>query len=342
MFCSSCEDLLCQNGETQFLPQFFDKLYNIADLKDSTISGSTIPDNNLPQEDTKDVTSHVASNSSSSASSNIPSDLLADHNQNPEVSGSITSSEPLHLSHSKDIVYDRWLYMFCIGVIFRGIAYMSRKSYVNSNELYNLFVKCRECLLKAPHIDDVENLPMVEILISPSSPNPGDEKHGFIHSAMRMLYQFTIGITDLQNGVFSFPQEAHLIVLAQIGIINILVKLPPSHGIPAPPGCVIDSSKSAHVYRVLASEERRSLCYEGIWEVIHSTAQELLEAWWLKPKEFCPQETLKPPDDAMDLYDIEASGFTDFRASEGKILAAHTTKQSSAYNIRFFARGFSS
>ena len=327
MFCSSCEDLLSQNGETQFLPNFFDKLYDVADLKDETVSGQTTTSNNASQ----DGASHITSDSINSVPGNTPAGALANDNLNPNVdvlsstnSLSSESSEPLHLSQSKDIVYDRWLYMFCIGVIFRGIAYISKKSYVNSNELYNLFVKYRECLLKAPHIDGIENLPEIEILISPSTPNPGDEKYGFIHLAVRMLYQFTIGITDLQNGVFSFPQKAHFL-LAQIGIINILVKLPPSHDIPAQPGCIIDVSKG--VYHIPASEERRSLCYQGIWEVIHSTAQDLLEAWWQRPQQFCPQETHEPPDNAnrqcnQCLHNIEGSGFMDFHALGRKILAA--------------------
>lgn len=337
MFCSSCEDLLSQNGETQFLPKFFDKLYDVADLKDTTISGPATTGDDVSQYGLKDDA--ITSNSTPSS---IPADSFSNDNLNPAIkvdtSTSVALSEPLHLSQSKDVVYDRWLYMFCVGVIFRGIAYMSRKSYVNTTDLYNLFVKCRECLLKAPHIDNVENLPVVEIIISPSSPNPGDEKHGFIHSAMRMLYQFTIGITDLQNGVFSFPQKVHF-VLAQVGIINILVKLPPSCNIPTSPGCVIDSSEGAHVYHIPASEERHSLCYQGIWEVIYSTAQELLEAWWQRPKQFCPQETHKPPDDVMDLYDIEASGFTDFHALGGKILAAQPSSLQPT-TLDFLPEGF--
>lgn len=333
MFCSSCEDLFSQNGESQFLPKFFDKLYNVADLKDRTVSGQTIRGNNPSQ----DGASHITSDSIDSASGDIPADSLTNDYTSMNMSSS-ASFEPLHLSQSKDIVYDRWLYMFCIGVIFRGIAYISKKSYINNNELYDLFVKCRECLLKAPYIDDVENLPVVEILICPSTPNPGDEKHGFIHSAMRMLYQFTIGVTDLQNGVFSFPQKAYFL-LAQVGIINILVKLPPSHDIPAPPGCIIDATKGLHVYRVPASEERRSLCYQGVWEVIYSTAQDLLEAWWQRPKQFYPQETHKPPDDAMDLYNIEASGFTDFHALDGKILAAQPSSLQPT-TLDFLPEGF--
>ena len=326
MFCPSCEDLFSQNGESQFLPKFFDKLYDIGDLKDPPNSKPT-----TSADSQDDITGGAHCIASDSTSNDFPPNLLAGDRQNGsntlmDVSSmsssmNITSLEPLHLSQSKDIVYDRWLYLFCIGVVFRGIAYISKKSYVNNNELYDLFVKCRECLLKAPNIDDVENLPVVEILISPSMPSPGDERHGFIHSAMRMLYQFTIGITTLQNGVFSFPQEAHF-VLAQVGIINILVKLPPSHDVPATPNCIINSSKGVHVYHVPASKERRSLCYQGVWEVIHATAQELLEAWWQRPKQFCPQDKNKPPDDVMDLYNIEASGFTDLHLLEG-ILPAH-------------------
>ena len=331
MFCSSCEDVLSQNGETQFLPKFFDKLYDAADLKETTISGPASTGNNATQDGVNVVPSNSASDSINPAPESNATESLGSHDQNPTTAVNVSnvasaisvasSNEPLHFSQSKDIVYDRWLYLFCIGIVFRGIVYMSRKSYVNSNELYDLLVKCRECLLKAPHIDDVESLPVVEILISPSSPNPGDEKHGFIHSAMRMLYQFAIGITNLQTGVFSFPQKVHF-VLAQIGIINILVKLPPSYDIPAQPECVISSAEGVHVYHVPASEERRSLFYEGIWEVIQSTAQELMEAWWQRSTQLYPQETHEPPDDVMDLYNIEASGFTDLNDLDGKILAA--------------------
>ena len=345
MFCSSCEDLLSQNGETQFLPMFFDKLYDVADLKETSTSGPVTTVNNNPsQHSLKD---DATPSSVNNTSGNIAADSLASVNPDPTVklgtssasiSTSVASSEPHHLSQSKNIVYDRWLYLFCVGVVFRGIAYISRKSYVNSNELYDLFVKCRECLLKAPHIDNVANLPTVEILISPSLPNVGDEKHGFIHLAMRMLYQFTIGVTDLQNGTFSFPQKAHF-VLAQVGIINILVKLSPSRDIPAPPGCVISSSEGVQVYHVPASEERYSLCYQGIWEVIHSTAQELMEAWWQRPKQFCPQETHGPPDDVMDLYNIEGSGFTDLHALDGKILAAQPSSLQPT-TLDFLPEGF--
>ena len=330
MFCSSCEDLLSQNGETQFLPMFFDKLYDAADLKETTSAPATT--GNITTQDGLNV---VQSNGVSNSINPAPKSNAAESHNNRDQNTAIaedasnlakatsvaSSTEPLHFSQSKDMIYDRWLYLFCVGIVFRGITYMSRKSYVNSNELYDLFVKCRECLLKAPHIDEIDNLPIVEILISPSSPNPGDEKHGFIHSAMRMLYQFAIGITNLQNGVFTFPQKVHF-VLAQIGIINILVKLPPSHDIPAPPECVISATEGDHVYHVPASEERRSLLYEGIWEVIHSTAQELMEAWWQRSTQLYSQETHEPPGDMMDLYNIEASGFTDLNVSDGKILAA--------------------
>ena len=330
MFCSSCEDLLSQNGETQFLPMFFDKLYDAADLKETTSAPATT--GNITTQDGLNV---VQSNGVSNSINPAPKSNAAESHNNRDQNTAIaedasnlakatsvaSSTEPLHFSQSKDMIYDRWLYLFCVGIVFRGITYMSRKSYVNSNELYDLFVKCRGCLLKAPHIDEIDNLPIVEILISPSSPNPGDEKHGFIHSAMRMLYQFAIGITNLQNGVFTFPQKVHF-VLAQIGIINILVKLPPSRDIPAPPECVISATEGDHVYHVPASEERRSLLYEGIWEVIHSTAQELMEAWWQRSTQLYSQETHEPPGDMMDLYNIEASGFTDLNASDGKILAA--------------------
>ena len=193
MFCSPCEDLLSQNGETQFFPMFFDKLYDAADLKETTSAPATTGTNGT-QDGLNVVQSNDASNSINSVLKTNATESHDNYDQNTAIvedafnlasATSVASSiEPLHFSQSKDMIYDRWLYLFCIGIVFRGITYMSRKSYVNSNELYDLFVKCRECLLKAPYIDEIDNLPIVEILISPSSPNPGDEKHGFIHSAM--------------------------------------------------------------------------------------------------------------------------------------------------------------
>ena len=136
-------------------------------MKGTKISKSTPQGSHALQDDSEDGGSHITSNSTPES---IPTDSLTSNSlkvDTSSVAGStnIASSEPFHLSQSKDIVYDRWLYLFCIGIVFRGIAYISRKSYVNNNELYSLFVKCRECLLKAPHIDDVDNLPVVEIWI---------------------------------------------------------------------------------------------------------------------------------------------------------------------------------
>jgi len=307
MFCSSCEDILSQHGETQFLPNFFDKLYDIAKVVNAADKSS--------QNDMKSKDLDAAEGLSQ------PID--------PKPSSSTdatTFDSSAHLSHARDIFYDRWLYLFCIGIIFRGIAYISRKSFVNDDELYQLFVKCRECLLKAPHIDNIENLPLVEILISPSKPKAGDENHGFIHLAMRMLYQFTIGATNLQDGVFEYPQKVHF-VLAQVGIINVLAKLPPSQHVPTPTGCVIKSTKGTHSFRIPPSEERYGLIRQGVWEVIYSTAQELLEAWWQRPKQFCPQGVQEPPNDTMELYDIEGSGFADMLNTGGKILPAHIDSQ---------------
>ena len=321
MFCSSCEDILSQHGETQFLPQFFDKLYKVADVVDK-LSQNDMKNKGLV-EDAAETSSELSQPSDPKPSS-------------ATVVSTIDSSA--HLSQTRDIIYDRWLYLFCVGIIFRGIAYISRKSFVNDDELYQLFVKCRECLLKAPHIDDIENLPLVEILISPSKPKAGDENHGFIHLAMRMLYQFTIGATNLQDGVFEYPQKAHF-VLAQIGIINILAKLPPSQHVPAPSGCVVNKTKGTHSFHIPASEERNGLIYQGVWEVIYSTAQELLEAWWQRPKQFCPQGAQEPPNEAMNLYDIEGSGFVDMLNTGGKILPAHIDSQQPT-TLDFLPDGF--
>ena len=111
MFCSCCEDLLSQNGETQFLPMFFDKLYDVADLKETSTSGpATTVNNNPSQHSLKD---DVTLSSVDNTSGNIAADSLASVKPDPTVklktssasiSTSVTSSEPHHLSQSKNIV----------------------------------------------------------------------------------------------------------------------------------------------------------------------------------------------------------------------------------------------
>ena len=56
----------------------------------------------------------------------------------------------LHRS-SNSIQYDKWLYHFCVSMLFRGLSYHSITCCPNNSELYNVFLLCRNHLLSLPY-----------------------------------------------------------------------------------------------------------------------------------------------------------------------------------------------
>lgn len=53
-------------------------------------------------------------------------------------------------SGSAVIPYDSWLYEFCLGIIFRGLATERFAAFLNADEVYHVFLACREYLKDLP------------------------------------------------------------------------------------------------------------------------------------------------------------------------------------------------
>lgn len=211
MFCSSCENVLSKHGETQFLPQFFLKIYD--------------------------------------------------------------QSNPEQPTAPQNIEYGGWLYQFCIGLIFRGLAVQYSDIYINSDEVYNLFHKCRGFLRhlnpqEFPHSESSppENI-TVAVLVNPSEaledtqPNMKKVLTSEIMSYMNIQ-------SALDDDTISRPHQLHAFVV-HFGMINVLVSIEPG-GLDVSSEYIINPKGGS--FPVPADKERGLKLPKGIWKAYQINA----------------------------------------------------------------------
>ena len=127
------------------------------------------------------------------------------------------------LSLSHEIPYGEWLYHFCLGFIFRGIAaFCGIPDNARSGDVHNLFHCCRQYLL---NMDDLslEQLPKVQVFINQTF-IPLEYEERWTSSVLLQPATFTMSNHRLDDGVItSYP--ASNFILAKLGIINIVIDL---------------------------------------------------------------------------------------------------------------------
>lgn len=77
--------------------------------------------------------------------------------------------KPIFHRSSDSIHYDKWLYHFCVSMLFRGLSYHGITCCLNSSELYNVLLLCRKHLLSLPYRKQEKELK--------SESSKEDEKH---------------------------------------------------------------------------------------------------------------------------------------------------------------------
>lgn len=127
----------------------------------------------------------------------------------------------LALSHR--LPYGKWLYHFCLGFIFRGIAaFCGIPNNVSSGKLYNFFLLCRQYLLNQDELLS-EKLPKVQIFINQTVP-PLEYREKWTPSDLVQPATFAMSNHRLIDGVIT-PYPVVNFILVKIGIINIIVDL---------------------------------------------------------------------------------------------------------------------
>lgn len=178
---------------------------------------------------------------------------------------------PKQPTASQDIEYGEWLYQFCIGLIFRGLAVNHSDKYINSDEVYNLFHKCRELLRHInpqifPHIESSspDNI-RVAILMNPSEAL--DEDSHMHPSMSKVLSSEIMKYMDIQcaldNDVISHPHQLHAF-LVHFGMINVLVSVKPGELTNVSNEYMINPKGGN--FPVPADDKRRAKLPKGIWK----------------------------------------------------------------------------
>ena len=124
--------------------------------------------------------------------------------------------------------YEHWLYIFCIGLIFRGLAspdpHISFTPFINEDEIYELFLACREAILDLKQMEELPKKFQLAIFFTPNRSQSHEEHSGFINSLLSKFGLFALSDCILSDGSVCQPREAQYF-LAHCGVFNILVPL---------------------------------------------------------------------------------------------------------------------
>ena len=176
---------------------------------------------------------------------------------------------PLSSRARLDIEYGDWLYQFCIGMIFRNLI-LPTNCYLNEDEVYNLLVQCRNCLLNIDAIEAIPDKPEVFILISSLHASSEELQHGHMNSVLTNTCAACLRDISLESGTPS-QMSVHFFVI-HMGVINILVKFSPARDVDISPEFRVDPAGG--VYHVPSEEDRLQFLPKGLWKLFQLIAQD--------------------------------------------------------------------
>ena len=167
-------------------------------------------------------------------------------------------SRPECLSAAEEIRYGKWLYHFCIGLLFRAIAgFIGIPDVMNNNEVYSLFVKCRKFLLNE---FSNESLPSIYLLVNPAKV-PREYQGEWVSEALVEPAFFHCPRVRLSNGSNCDFPEVHF-MLVHVGILNMVVAFEPAKDVPMPGKYIVDAQSG--VYEVPPEERRLAYMPAGV------------------------------------------------------------------------------
>ena len=223
---------------------------------------------------------------------------------------------------ASSIEYGKWLYEFCVGVVFRGIAQRYMLNFVNSDEIYEVLIVCRNFLLQCQR-QTSDTAPKVKkqdifIMIGPTEATGEATESGFINRILNMPALYGVEDIQLSDGLVAVPRAAHYFI-AHLGLINILTKFNSSaYAFNGEYKIEPDGGK----FIVPKNEYRKYILPVGVWTLFLSLAQDF-EVNWLTRSTKAVQQYLKPekkePYKALE----ETFGFVDATRKDFEALQLH-------------------
>lgn len=226
--------------------------------------------------------------------------------------------DPAQPAAEQSIKYEEWLYHFCIGIIFRGLAVYHDQSFFNSDVVYKLFQKCRQCLLnvglQSPSHSTITSTasdqvqPQVAILINPIKEGLEDFQYGSMRKVLNSPLYYLNVAGPLDREKRSRPPQLHCFVV-HFGVINIVAPLNSAECEKLPSKCFINSKGG--VFLVPADEKRREKIPKGIWKVFQVLAVQSEEEMLVKPakaaKDYEQKKLREPNKEVQELFQLVES-----------------------------------
>ena len=196
------------------------------------------------------------------------------------------------------IRYDASLYIFCLSIIFRGLAIERFSSLLNADEVYVLYDYCRRFLSALPAkklLGSVTSAPIeplpasapcVSFLITPTfhAKDAPSVKTQLLCSELNTTGIPFLGLVNLDTGKPTLSRQAHFFV-GHFGNCNIIVKFGPSSKVLLPKSATISYSNG--IYYVPEEHLRNSSIPPGLWVQLLGagfTVQKTLSTFMLTDK----------------------------------------------------------
>ena len=220
------------------------------------------------------------------------------------------------------IEYGKWLYEFCISILFRGLAQRNMFKFGNADEIYSVLTQCRHFLLKSFSTGDQSEavaksslLPEIYIVIGPTVAEGQDSESGFINRVLNMPAFYGVEEFQLHDGAVANPRKAHFFI-AHFGLINILTKFKPSFSYSFPDYCQVNVFGGT--FLVPKNTLRKSLIPIGVWNLFLCLAQDFEVNWLTRSTEaverYSKPEKKEPKKEAEETFGFVSATEKDFEA----------------------------
>ena len=217
------------------------------------------------------------------------------------------------------IEYSGWLYEFCVGIVFRGIAQRNMLKFVNSEEIYEVLINCREFLLQCSENQSGASKLDICIMIGPTEAKGNDMDSGFINRVLNMPAFYGVEDLQLNDGLVAVPRAAHYFI-AHLGLINILTKFKCSSFTFSEQWKINPDGGN---FIVPKNEDRKCLFPAGVWTLFLHLAQDFEVSWLTRSSEavknYCKSEKKEPNEVHEDTFGFVNATQKDFEALQLQI-----------------------
>ena len=192
--------------------------------------------------------------------------VINDNGESPFISFFEKLIDPTLVDSRQELKYGKELYYFCISLIFRTLC-PSQDEYINTDEVYQLLVRCRAYLLEG-RSGKVEDLPKVLLFIHSFAHNETDEYKSFIQQSS-VSYTSKLALDCRREELESFESVYANFFLVKMGVMIVVVIFRPLSRYEIHNNCSV--SPDGGVYIVPQVSDRASIIPAGV-----STALQIL------------------------------------------------------------------